>query len=211
MGPRFDLLYSAMPWDAVDTVVFDIGNVLVHYDPQEIARALFPDEAEREHMLREVFYGEVWQELDRGTTDFERAAQALHARCGYPAGAYMKALRSGLELKDPVEEGWRAAARCKREGKRLLLLSNYSREGYLRVRERLADRFALFDGAVVSSFERQLKPEAAIYETLIRRYALDASRALFIDDMLPNVEAACRAGLCAFHFGEPGALDRFMA
>ena len=209
-GKRFDLIYDTMPWHKVDTVVFDIGNVLVRFAPEEIVRELFPgDEQKQAHMLDKVYHGPQWQELDRGTLDYEGAARVYHEQYGYPMEDYLRALYSSLDLKDPVEEGWRAAARCKRAGKRLLLLSNYAREGYERVRERMKERFELFEGDCVSAYYHQIKPEREIYETLIAKFGIDARRTLFIDDALANIEAALRMGINGFHMHENGMMDRF--
>ena len=209
-GIRFDLAYETMPWHKVDTVVFDIGNVLVRFEPEKLAATLFPgDEAVQRHMLQKVFYGPEWQELDRGTLTYDSAADVLHARYGMPREDYLRTVRTSVELKEPIEESWRAAARCKRAGKRLYILSNYAREGYERLRERFADRFEIFDGDCVSAHYLLLKPEPAIYQTLIDKFGLEPSRTLFIDDNLANVEAANRAGIHAFHRHEDGMLDRF--
>ena len=55
---RFDLAYEAMPWDAVDAVVFDIGNVLIRYAPDNFVEMLFPgDEKKQQDMLDQVFGG----------------------------------------------------------------------------------------------------------------------------------------------------------
>ena len=209
-GIRFDLTYETMPWHKVDTVVFDIGNVLVRYNPVELAAELFPgDEAKQRHMVQAVYLGPDWQDLDRGTIDFDRAAERLSARHGYPREDYLTALRSGFELKVPLEEGWRAVRRCKRAGKRLYLLSNYSSEGYARVHERMKDRFALFEGDCISAHYHQLKPEPEIYQTLIAKFAIEPQRTLFIDDSLANIEAANQMGIHGFHLHENGMLDRF--
>ena len=101
-------------------------------------------------------------------------------------------------------------SRCRRAGKRLYLLSNYPREGYLRMREKFADRFGeLFDGGVISYACHLVKPEKAIYEKLIADCGLDPAHTLFIDDTLPNVEAAMKMGINGFHMHEKGMMDRF--
>lgn len=210
-GIRFDREYETMPWHKVDAVAFDIGNVLVRYAPESLVAGLFPqDEEKRRHMLRFVYGGPQWQALDRGSITFEEAARQLAAKGVYPYEDYLRVFLTGLELREPVEEGWRAAARCRRAGKRLYILSNYSREGYDALRGRLGPRFdAQFDGAVISSHLLLLKPERAIYEALLRKYALAPERVLFIDDLEKNVDGACACGLGGFHFAQPGALDRF--
>ena len=113
-------------------------------------------------------------------------------------------------LENDVGTHFRAAQRCRRAGKRLYLLSNYPREGYLRMREKFADRFGeLFDGGVISYACHLVKPEKAIYEKLIADCGLDPAHTLFIDDTLPNVEAAMKMGINGFHMHEKGMMDRF--
>lgn len=209
-GIRFDLTYETMPWHKVDAVVFDIGNVLIRYAPDDFVQQLFPgDEAAQRHMLEHVFGGPYWPEFDRGTMDYEEAARRLSAQFGRTEAEYLHALRGWIELKTPVEEGWRAAGRCRRAGKRLYLLSNYPREGYARMREKFADRFALFDGGCISSDCHRLKPEPEIYRTLIDQCSLTPERTLFIDDTLANVEGAMKSGIYGFHMHENGMMDRF--
>ena len=115
-----------------------------------------------------------------------------------------------IELKTPLEEGCRAAARAKRAGKKLYLLSNYPQRGYERLREKFADLFGdLFDGGIISCYDHVVKPEKEIYQLLCDRYGIDKSRAVFIDDTLGNIEGANKFGMHGFHLHEKGMLDRF--
>ena len=123
----------------------------------------------------------------------------------------MRALTGWIELKTPIDEGFRAAQRCRRAGKRLYLLSNYPREGYQRMREKFADRFGeLFDGGVISYACHLVKPEKAIYEKLIADCGLDPAHTLFIDDTPANIEGAMYVGWQGFCFNRPGKLAAFV-
>lgn len=210
-GTRFDLLYETMPWHKVDTVIFDIGNILIRFEPEEFLQQLFPgDEQKQRDMLARVYKGPYWLEFDRGTMTYEEAAQRLSEEYGGTCEDYMGVLTGWIELKTPIDEGFRAAARCRRAGKKLLLLSNYPSRGYARMREKFADRFGdLFDGGVISSHVHQIKPDAEIYQTLLENYGVDPSRALFIDDTLVNIEGAMKQGIHGFHMHESGMMDRF--
>ena len=210
-GTRFDLLYGTMPWHKVDAVIFDIGNVLIRYAPDDFLQILFPgDEQKQRDMMARVYTGPYWPCFDRGTMEYEEAARRLTETYGGSYADYMHALEGWIEIKPPVEEGFRAARRCRRAGKRLSLLSNYPRRGYERMREKYAGLFGdLFDGGVISCYEHQLKPEREIYQTLIGRYGLEPSRSLFIDDTLGNVEGAMKMGIHGFHMHESGMMDRF--
>ena len=120
------------------------------------------------------------------------------------------ALLGWIELKTPLEEGWRAARRCKEMGKKLYLLSNYPQTGYERLRVKFADHFAdLFDGGFISCYEHRMKPDAFVYETLAERGGFAPERAVFIDDTLKNVEGAMKIGMHGFHMHETGMMDRF--
>lgn len=210
-GKRFDMLYETMPWQDVDAVIFDIGNVLIRFAPDDFLQQLFPGDGEKQrHMLRHVYRGPYWPCFDRGTMTYEEAAQRLVREAGGAYAEYMHAFLGWIELKTPIEAGWRAARRCKQAGKRLYLLSNYPQRGYERLREKFANLFdPLFDGGVISCYEHVMKPEREIYARLCERYGIDPARAVFIDDTPVNVEGACEFGLNGFYLQESGMMDRF--
>lgn len=210
-GIRFDLAYETMPWHKVDAVVFDIGNILIRFVPTEFLKQLFPgDEQKQKDMLAQVYKGPYWLQFDRGVMTYEEAAQRLSAEYGGAYEDYMRTLLGWIELKTPLEEGWRAVRRCKRAGKKIYLLSNYPQRGYERMREKFSDHFGdLFDGGVISCYVHQIKPEKEIYQTLIDTCGLDPQRSVFIDDMLVNVEGAMKMGIHGFHMHESGMMDRF--
>ena len=210
-GIRFDLSHTAMPWDDVDAVVFDIGNVLIRYAPDNFVELLFPGDSQKQKdMLSQVYGGKYWPSFDRGTIGYDEAAQLLHEEYGYPVEDYLHALRGWLDVKPPIEEGWRAARKCKAMGKKLYLLSNYPVEGFeFLTKKKFADRFVLFDGGVISCYCHHNKPEDAIYRELIRACGLTPARTVFIDDTLKNVEGAMKNGIHGFHMHENGMMDRF--
>lgn len=210
-GTRFDLQYDTMPWDKVDAVIFDIGNVLIQYAPDNFISMLFPgDEKKQQDMMAQVYKGKYWPCFDRGTMTYEEAARRLHEEYGYPYEDYMHALMGWIDIKPVMEEGFRAAQKCKAAGKKLYLLSNYPQVGYERMREKFKAYFGdLFDGGVISCYVHQLKPDAEIYHTLTERYGFAAQRAVFIDDTLKNVEGAMKVGIHGFHMHEKGMMDRF--
>lgn len=209
-GTRFDLLHKTMPWDDVDTVVFDIGNVLIRFAPDDFIERLFPGDAKKQRdMMDRVYRGKYWLCFDRGTMEYGEAARRLAEEYGGAEEDYLHALYGWLKLKTPLEEGFRAARLCKEKGKKILLLSNYPRQGFEFVKAEYAKLFEIFDGGVVSCYVHQLKPEREIYGTLIERYGLDPSRTVFLDDTLSNIEAAIKAGIHGFHMHESGMMDRF--
>ncbi len=209
MQRMLDDRYPRMPWDEIDNVVFDIGNVLVRFSMEEVARAVCPDDpALRAEMARRALRSPYWTAMDRGAMDAAEAARAMAGGSGALEKLILRLLAVYNEFKRPVEEGVRALTLCKARGKRLYLLSNYHADSYARVCERFPF-FRSFDGGVISAHEGLLKPEPAIFQLLIARYALAPGRTLFIDDTAANIEAALHIGLQALWFARPGQLDVF--
>ena len=113
-GIRFDLEYETMPWHRVDAVVFDIGNILIRYAPKDFLEQLFPGDAQKQQdMLARVYNGPYWERLDRGEMEYAEAARRLAGQFGGDEAEYMRALTGWIELKTPIDEGFRAAQRCR--------------------------------------------------------------------------------------------------
>jgi 2-haloacid dehalogenase len=189
----------------VDTVVFDVGNVLIRWDPRHLYRKLFADEATMESFLAEVCT-DAWNiEQDRGRS----WAEAVAERCAlFPDHApLIRAYSERWHEMVPGEiEGTGALhAALATRGVPLYAITNFSTEKFAEAQA----RFPLLRGfrdVVVSGQERMLKPDPAIYRVLLDRNGLEAGRCLFVDDSLKNVRGAEAVGMRAHHFREAGAL-----
>lgn len=202
--------YKTIPWDIIDTVVFDVGNVLLNFDQQELLRTFYPDltDAQKKHLWVKILNTPYWAMLDHGTITTEEAIQAMvgFEKDMEPSIRYF--MSHWLDTKKPVEEGVRTLKNVKQHGKKLIVLSNYQEEAFHTVRSRF-EFFELFDGYLVSAELKMMKPQYEIYRYAIDRYGLDPSRTLFIDDSPINIEAALVEGWQGICFNEKGKLDRF--
>ncbi len=190
---------------AVDTVVFDVGNVLIRWDPRHLYRKLFDDAAAMERFLSEVCT-DAWNlEQDRGRS-WEEAIAHLVPR--FPAQeALIRAYSERWHEMVPGEvegsvailEGLRAA------GVPLYAITNFSAEKFAEAQARFAVLRGFRD-VVVSAHERLLKPDPAIYRVLLDRNGLEAGRCLFIDDSERNVRGAEAVGMRAHHFRDAPTL-----
>ncbi len=200
--------WKNMPWDAVDAVVFDVGNVLLAFDPASLAARVFPDEPEKSSVILDRVTGTpYWTMLDHGTLSLEEAETAMSAGDESLRPAIRRFLHGWQDLP-PIPEGIRTLESVKAHGKKAFVLSNYHDSSFAWVQERRAF-FGLVDGFLVSSRVGLLKPDPDIYRLAEARFGLTTERTLFIDDSPLNVEAALHAGWQGFWFRRPGQLDAF--
>ena len=200
--------FPTMPWDEIDAVVFDIGNVLLRFMPQELMEQLIPDRPDLYPVLmQKVFRAPYWVMLDRGLTTVDEAVEAM---CGGDEALrpYVRTALTGWYDLPWIDEGVAALKTCKAHGKKVYALSNYPAEGFAWIWER-ADFFRLFDGRVVSSEVHMVKPGREIYDCLTGKFGLDPARTLFIDDTPANIEGAMAAGWQGVCYNKEGKLRRF--
>ena len=206
-----DDLYPEMPWALIDTVVFDVGNVLLSFDPPAILRDLAADVPEQwPRLMDRVFRSPYWVMIDHGTAPMEEIVDAMIGRETDLAPAIRRIMSGWIEMKETIPEGLQAVEACKAHGKRLLVLSNYGDEPFAHVEKKYAF-FQQFDALAVSSRIGLMKPDPVMYRTVTERYGLTPERTLFIDDNPQNIEAALQAGWQGFCFSHPGKLSAFFA
>ncbi len=187
-------------------VIFDLGAVLIDWNPRHLYRKLFEDEEAMETFLRDICSpawnaeqdrGRTWQEaVDLLTTAHPEQQDLIHA--------YRD--RWNEMLKGPIEGSVAILERLDGEGYELHALTNWSAETFpvARERYRFLDRFRTI---LVSGEERLMKPDAAIFELMLERIGHPAERCVFIDDSARNIEAAASLGFDAIHFSNPEQLQ----
>ncbi len=201
---------AGMPWDAVDAVVFDVGNVLLGFDPPRLAALSFPGDAELQRaVVRRTTATPYWSMLDRGTLSLAEAPAAMCAAEPGLTEAVAKFMREWWTNMPPIPEGVAALEKIRAAGLRTFVLSNFEREAFA-YQERTHAFFAGFDGKLISSHVNLLKPDPAFFRMAEERFALDPARTLFIDDSTVNIEAALDRGWQGFWCREPAALADFM-
>jgi 2-haloacid dehalogenase len=188
-------------------VVFDLGGVLIDWNPRHLYRRLIPDEAELERFLRDVVSPEWNLEHDRGRSFDDGIALLIRA---HPDQADLIAAfrdRWPEMLGGPIQPTVDVLAELRDTGVRLLALTNWSAETY----PIGAARFpflAWFEAVIVSGEERLVKPDPAIFRLLIERHGLEPGRTVFVDDLGANVAAAAALGFRAIRFTSAPALRR---
>jgi 2-haloacid dehalogenase len=184
----------------VAAVVFDLGGVILDWDPRHLYRRVFDgDEAAMERFLGTVCTPEWNEELDGGRPFAEGIAdlQVRHPEHHEHIAAYFE--RWEEMLAGPIPGAPALLRELKETGLPVYALSNWSAETYP-IAERRFDFLSCFDGVVISGRLGVKKPDLAIFTHLLQTYRLEASTTLFIDDYDRNIVAARRSGLQALRF-----------
>lgn len=178
----------------IKNVVFDIGRVLLDYDPESWLRSLFTEETAA-LILRELFRGPEWIYLDEGTMAEEEALERILRRNPAHADALRQAFYGWAPCMTPIEGMEEIVRDCKSRGFGIYALSNFG----LRCREIIAPYpvFSLFDGVLVSAEEHLIKPDLRIYSRFCEKFSCEPEECFFTDDMPENISAARGAGFHA--------------
>ncbi len=192
-------------------VVFDLGGVLIDWDPRHLYRKLFAgDEAAMEHFLATVCTHEWHRHHDAGRSLAEgvRTLKDLHPDKAELIDAF--GTRQGEMLAGSIAGAVEILKELRDRDVPLYALSNWPAETFPLARQRF-DFLGWFRGILVSGEIGAIKPEPRIYEVLLERFAIDPLSAVFIDDVAVNAAAARAFGIHAIHFTTPAALRAELA
>jgi putative hydrolase of the HAD superfamily len=196
-------------------IVFDLGAVVIDWEPARLLQAHFPEHAPDTDaarvLARAFFHHPDWQDFDRGVRDVDDVVERTAARLSLPRdrlhdfvaplGEHLMPIDASVDLLSTLRD-----RRSAGEAIRLHYLSNMP-VPYARALERRFSFFQWFDGGIFSGDVKLIKPDGDIYEMLAWRHGLEPSRTLFIDDMPANVEAARAQGWHAIHCTSPTTLS----
>jgi 2-haloacid dehalogenase len=183
----------------IEAVVFDIGGVLLDWNPRYLYRKLFDDEQEMERFLGEVCTLEWHDAHDRGMPFEPSCAELAAIHPVYAEQIHAWGTRSEEMIGGVIGDSVELLAELKEAGVPCYALTNMEVETY----PKRAERFPFlrsFDGAVVSGFEGIAKPDPEIFNLLLERFSLKPETTLLIDDSARNVSAARRVGMQAVEF-----------
>lgn len=191
---------------SVEAVVFDVGGVLIDWNPRHLYRKIFEAEAEMERFLAEVCTHNWNEQADAGRPTAEITAElcAQHPDKEELIESYYG--RFPEMIKGALDGTVALLEQLHLRNLPLYVLSNFSAETFPVARRRF-DFFERFTGLVVSGEEGMKKPDPRIYDIVIGRFGLEPAHTLFIDDRADNTQAAIDAGWQAVQFVSPGKLE----
>ena len=185
----------------IRNIIFDVGKVLVSYEPEEMMRKLGYTEEQIRIVNAAMFCNPLWDEADRGLRSCEEYHEAF--------------LNQNPEHKDIIQKAYEHIGDCiellphamdwilemKQRGYHVYILSNYSEYTFEVTKEKLAF-LPLMDGIVFSYKTKMGKPDEGIYKKLISEIFLEEEESVFIDDRRENVESARRIGIESILFND---------
>lgn len=192
-----------------EVVVFDLGGVLIDWNPRYLYRQLFPgDDAGMERFLATVCSPDWNESFDAGRP-FRDGIAELSREHPHEAERIAAYFDRWIEMvRGPIEPTVRILERLAARGVPLYALTNWSAETFPLVRHDPAyGFFERFRDIVVSGELGLIKPDAAIFRALLDRVGRPAETCLFIDDAPRNVAAAARLGFATHRFVEPESLE----
>jgi 2-haloacid dehalogenase len=199
------------PDGEIEAVVFDIGGVLLDWNPRYLYRKLFDDEQAMERFLKDVCTLDWHADHDRGVPMDQSCSRLAERHPEHAELIRAWASRTEEMVAGPIAGSVEILRTLKDRGVRCYALTNMESETYpLRVQRYEFMRW--FDGTVVSAFEGIVKPDPAIFRRLLERFELEPSSTVMIDDSAPNIEAARSLGMRTIRFRSAdqlrGSLER---
>ena len=182
----------------INTIIFDIGNVLMKFDYHPFIKDLLKDDEVIEHVNNAMWFTGYWNDMDRGMNSDLILQKMIDAEPDY---------------EDEIRLTFDSVGRCikkadyaipwikdlKARGYKVLFLSNYA-EHTMYANPRALDFLPYMDGGVFSCDEGVVKPDPRIYMTIIERFNLNPAECVFLDDSKANVLTAKAYGMKAIHF-----------
>jgi 2-haloacid dehalogenase len=187
----------------INTIVFDLGGVLIDWNPDYVYRTIFKDENEKKHFFQTVCTSDWNEEQDAGRSINEGTdllikkfpEQEANIRAFYDRWEEM--LGGSIEGTVDIFRDLKKNPLYK-----TYALTNWSAETFPIALEKF-DFLHWFDGRLVSGEEKTRKPFPNFYKTLIERFHIDPSAALFVDDNARNLVPANELGFTTVHFTSP--------
>ncbi|MET6995867.1 HAD family hydrolase [Chitinophaga defluvii] len=193
------------------TIIFDLGAVLIDWNPRYLFNKIFSTPEETEYFLEHICTPDWNEEQDAGRSLQDATEMLVNAYPAYEAPIRAYYGRWKEMLGGTIDDSVQILYQLKETGQyRLYALTNWSNETFPIALVQYPF-LQWFDGIVVSGREKQRKPDTAFYQLLLDRYNINAAEALFIDDNLRNVTAARNYGIDSIHFTSPEQLKNALS
>jgi FMN phosphatase YigB (HAD superfamily) len=181
----------------IKNIVFDLGNVLISFNPSEFLDKKNYPENIKTRILSDIFQSKEWKTLDNGDINTREAIESIASYSSLRKEEIALIFKLRTELIYPIDENVSLLPELKKRGLRLYFLSNFPGDIFEEIKSGYYF-FKYFDGGIISAEVKLSKPDIRIYQALIDKYSLIPEESLFIDDIEVNVMAAEETGMKGF-------------
>lgn len=178
----------------IKNIVFDLGNVLVSFQPKVFFLRMFKEQTKTDDICTKIFTHEAWSLYDQGVYQLIDLYRVYGEEYPDDIEDIKQVLLNWLKLLEVIPTTYTLLKQLKKEGYNIYILSNISKDSadYLKSTQ---DFFLYVDGTVFSYEEKLNKPDPKIYDILVNRYQLKVSETIFIDDQIGNIHQAQKLGI----------------
>lgn len=182
----------------IKNIVFDMGNVLLDYNPARFVSEFTSSENEKKILIKEIFEAKEWIEIDKGIIQVSDVEFEISSRVPeYLKSKVTEVLRNWYKYFDEIDGIEKLLKDLREKGYSLYILSNAGSQ----IKEyRDRDIFKNFDGMIFSSEVKLLKPDKKIFKRLFKRFSIQPEESYFIDDVITNIEVALTMGMKGYNF-----------
>lgn len=190
----------------IDTIIYDLGGVLIDWNPMYVYKGYFENEEQQRFFFEQVCTSDWNEAQDAGRSIAEATQERIQKFPEWEQAIRDYYGRWEEMLGGPIEDSVEVFRQLKDSGNvKLYALTNWSAETFPIALGRY-DFLHWFDGRVVSGEEKTRKPYPEFYQILLDRYSVDVSKTVFIDDNARNVAAAMNLGIDSIHFKDAHSL-----
>lgn len=191
----------------IKNIIFDVGGVLLDWKPLELLTAMF-DKKKAVLLKKNMMDTKHWAELDRGALSIDQAVELFSENIPELKKEIKIALKNFIDFLPVIEENVKILRKLSVDNYRLFVLSNFHSESFDKAYEQF-DFFKIFDGLVISSKIKMIKPEKEIYRYILNKYKINPSETVFFDDSEVNVNTAIELNILGVHTPTPLELAAF--
>lgn len=189
----------------IKNIIFDIGNVLISFQPMNYLSSKFNDETTKKTLYNTIFRSKEWLLLDRGTVTEAEAIEIFCTRQPSLEKEIRYVMENWDEMHIPMKDSIELLNYLKDLGYHIFFLSNYHKKAFKVIFKKF-DFIREVDGQVISSDVKLLKPEVQIFDVLLNKYDLKPQECVFVDDSLENIKTADKLGIHGIYFEDTASV-----
>jgi FMN phosphatase YigB (HAD superfamily) len=180
-------------------IIFDLGNVLLTFKPEKFLLKYTDNQEAINFFLNKITRSQIWIEMDRGTRTVESARIHFSEKYADEKSIIDFFFDNWMDIFDTIQDNVKILEDLVKNGYDCYYLSNFIREAYEFVIKKF-EFFTLFKGGIISALVKMIKPERQIYLTLLKKYQLDPTQCIFIDDIMGFLRPAKKMGFKTIHY-----------